>query len=503
MTYINSTQQNQTNRLAELAQKPSPLKLGKNLIDDIAQAKAHIQQVFAEIQKLNLPPNVNALSINPDINHSIYEANVFVKQILRKYDKTAKPEQKVALQDLRHMITSAKLGGQITPEMLANHPQFERFMKKSNWSNAAVAYNQVLPVVNGEPGVLFDGEAVAFSKLQDKKNPKDGAPPITNSGDFWGSTIIESGLTFHWPYHFDNIIPKGKGNPADWGNQYVIEIVTSLKDPTESTPVFSGDHTMLRMKTQNGDIYSFGVYGPMSAPLEYAKRRLNVTLDGCFDCPDRYETIDRNENFFHETAVSITEAQFNSLKNQILELGKKTATNNERNVPFGFLKTNCTGIIKEILKDVGIKIKAHMTVTEFIGRKLFSRNVRQFFSKNTPAFIRKILSIISRPFTALALILGGALTCSKEIKANYGDKFKAEIPRFRDLFKPAKMNHPLALRKWQHKVDNWRTAQKQMLTKKQQELEEQLKNAPTKSKITAQIASIQKEIQAIPFTLPT
>ena len=92
--------------------------------------------------------NQNQISYryNPELNKAVYEANAFLKKVNRHYKLDSHPKYDKEYQFLRRTILCAKLGGNIIPKILEENPDYEQFILKHHWHNAAVRYNQVLPV---------------------------------------------------------------------------------------------------------------------------------------------------------------------------------------------------------------------------------------------------------------------------------------------------------------------------------------------------------------------
>lgn len=474
-------------------------KFGKNISADIEHGNQMLETVIAKIQKLNLPSTVNAVSINQEINKELYTAKKFIEKISKTHSKKAVAQHQTGLHHLTCKIVSIKLGGQISPEMLENNNDYFKFIYAKKWHNIAVAYNQVLPVVNGEPGVLFEGEGISYSQLKNLPWLKDGVHPTS-----WGYWIVKKGLVNHWGHNFKKMVPNDHDDPAKWGNQYAVEIMTTLKDSHEYKP--DGGHGWLRLKTPTGDIYSFGVYGPINT-VGYLKNGFKVSQEGCcVDSPERCETLDKNENHFKGTTVKITEDDFKLLQEEMLKLS-------EKGVPFGFIKTNCTGHMKRLLKKVGIEIESSMTVFDYISRTFIPKKVRHFYDKTIPGFIKAIFKFIGNILQAPLLLIGRAGTIDKKVKDNWGNEFQADIPNFFDKFKTVRLEHPLALRKWQRKVDDWREKKISKYAQKKIKLANQKKEIETNNpqdtqlqekvvKVEKQLNEIDAKIQAIPFSLP-
>ncbi len=398
----------------------------KKLKRDIKDIDSLITTVWDRIQLLDLRENVHPLTRDEQASGLIYKASRLIKKLEKRTIIKRVWKYTSKIEHLKRRILSVRLGGQITAKMLEKHPEYERFIRKYHWDKAAVVYDHVLPVVNGEPGVIFDGKPMSFSTL---KNPTNWS---------WKNWVFKQGMVRHWPYHFEKMVSHDQGDPAKWGNQYVVEIVTSLTDRGEDRP--SGDHSWLRLKTPDGKIFSFGIQAPLTKFKDLFKNRLKIVLGGCADNPDRYETMDRHENFFHETEIAINEEKFETLKNEMERISKL-------GVPFGWLSSNCTTMIRKLLNKVGIQIKSTMTPSTYVSKRLFSRKWRRRYQMIMPRCIEMAFRKITNFFFRMLLRIAGNGTMTKKVKQVYGKEFKPD---------DSLIDHPIALRKWQRNIDTWR-----------------------------------------------
>lgn len=471
----------------KMAANHSSYKAGKSLSKDIEHCQKMLEAVQAKIQDLNLPATINAVAVNKEVSRELYQAKKFIEKISSNYWKKEVAKHQSKLDDLIRIIISAKIGGQITPKMLADNPKFQKFIHKACWHNAAVRYNHVLPVIDGKPGLIYEDKPISYDDLIDK-------------GWKTAFLITKSGASFHWPFHFDKMVPHDHQDASKWGNQYAVEIMTSVKDD----PRQPGDHSWLRLKNPQGDIYSFGIFGPMQSCMEGFKQRLSLKINGCADNPDRYETIDQNENHFHGTTIAISKEQFEALQDEMLKVSQK-------GTPVALLKTNCTGHIKRLVDKVGIRIESQWSTGEFLGHMIFSKKIRHLCNRIIPGFIKTIFSAIGHFFQGLALLLLSAGTRDKKIKEVWGDEFQADVPTFFDKFKTVYIEHPRALRKWQRKIDRWREEEISNLSKKKSELAKQKlelesdrlnDNCDKLKALETELNAIDEKIKKLPYLLP-
>ena len=90
--------------------------------------------------------------------------------------------------------------------------------------------------------------------------------------------IIKQGI-MPWPQHnVKELFAHTKEDPSAWGNQYIYEVVTSLMDKEEKTPYFTGDHCWLRLRTKDGDVFSWGVVRPSITVWQGLKQRSTMML---------------------------------------------------------------------------------------------------------------------------------------------------------------------------------------------------------------------------------
>lgn len=249
------------------------------------------------------------------------------------------------------------------------------------------------------------------------------------------------------------------------------------------------EHSWLRLKTPNGEIYSAALYRPgkhhffdnFHLPLRAKK--------GYLMSPDISEFWPIS---IYRIPVEITKKQFETIKSS-LEEDKK----DEDKLVFQLFNGNCTEYINSKAKLAGIRLPTAVhylrNVTPLSIQKRYDRVMDKL-----PSIVRQICeSVVTVLSNLLQLCLGGHLL-DRQLK---GKKitFKANINSFSDLFNPEKLKfHPpryLALTIGKE-IEEWKKKETEEWKKK--ETEKLLQKVSSDDDQT----SIQKEIEDIKYSFP-
>lgn len=451
----------------------------KDLEKDIQN---RVTTILATAHQLNLPKTINPLYANKELERSVWSVNKDIKKIERNGRLTR--HQKVELHKVKRVLLALQLGGKITAEMLERNPTYEKFILDQRWNHIAPRYNHVLPVIAGIPGVILDGNTIGLESLDRSKK----------------YSITQKGLVQYAPAQWKTLIAHEQDDPTKWGNQYAVEVVTSVKDPHEHHPLLVGDHSWLRLKTPEGLIYSWGVYGPVFKLRNNLRSMFRLIVGATNECPDRYETVSKNENFFHETCIGISQEEFQVLMSEIKKL-------NEKGIPYSLYSKNCTGHVKRILSKIGIKINHHFTPYEALRNKFFSKKTIQLGERFIPKFVRKIFGIYVNTLFGIMVFIGQGSKSSSKVTEIYGSEFTPDIRSINDIFFGIKGEHPLALRQWQKEVDSWRKAEIDKVQQNKQALLQQKSQLGAfeeekRQSIDVSISQQDASIKQLQFSIP-
>jgi hypothetical protein len=245
------------------------------------------------------------------------------------------------------------------------------------------------------------------------------------------------GITEYHPHHSDEIIPFDKRDPSEWGESYMMEVWSLIKDSKEDRPTMGiGDHCHIILKDKEGFVYSMGKFG--------AGRRFKfkdyLTLfgpkPGRFISPDFICYYAEGTRNLKKKQIELTEEQFEKLY-ALLCLHRK----NKAPV-FSILKNNCASYIQSVLQNaLDIQVDVSMFLPHYALRASLSKKTYQTLLKTFLAICPKWLykPLCFFPLLYVPMIISGLL-----IFALGSRDFS-----IKDLFlKPwtLTIDHPIALR---------------------------------------------------------
>lgn len=394
--------------------------------------------------------------VHPLRNEKTYDKVYGVYKLIKEMGSSLSNDQideKKCIDMLKRSVLSLKIGGAISPEILENYPDFEKFIQANFWHNKSTYYDHVLPLIDNEPGVFFEGRALKFSEFCSLKNTEGKLLVDENTKELNGCCIIKQGI-MPWPQHdVKELFAHTTEDPAAWGNQYIYEIVTSLLDEEGKTPHFTGDHSWLRLRTKDGEVYSWGVVRPSITVWQGLMQRSKMMLNGVPECPDQFETLEKKEHHVLATQIPITEEQFEEIKANL-------NTMNQKGVPFSVLAgVTCTGHVVHQSAKIGVKIHCEISAAALLGKTLFGKTIRWLWKSIVPKFIRILFTYIADFFLGLFVLRLAAIHAQDpKVQETYGAEFDYFSHNFFNIFKPVQMLHPVGLRKWQRKVERFRNS---------------------------------------------
>lgn len=433
---------------AKEASKPKETAATKLFKDAVDKLNSAFETAASDIEKEIHPMR------NDEVYDKVYEAGKMIKKIEEALGKSATADEQEAVGLLKRCVLSMRLGGKITPEILKQNPDFESFILANHWHHKAYRYEHILPVIDGQPGVVYEGEAIKFSELLGKKDSEDRPFVDPASKKMDNCCIIKQGI-MPWPQHnVKELFAHTKEDPSAWGNQYIYEVVTSLMDKEEKTPYFTGDHCWLRLRTKDGDVFSWGVVRPSITVWQGLKQRSTMMLNGAPECPDGFESLEKKEHHMLATQIPITEEQFEEIKANLNKMNKE-------GVPFSVMTgLTCQGHVVHQASKIGVKINSEMSGATFIGKSFLGKTVNWLWKALVPKIIRIAITYIFD--FVLGITVGRLLSIhavDPKVREIYGNEFDGFTHNFFNIFKPVQVQHPLAMRKWQRKVEAFRNSE--------------------------------------------
>lgn len=435
---------------------------------------------FKSCQKANLGETAqklaNELRLTPRIN-------IAAAQELKVVLATRTFLKKLSLDDprvdeCRKQLIALKLG--ITADVFDKNPGFLSFASKSYLERYLMVYDHKLSVdsVTQKISILSKNTLVPWNgKMVPPPVPKvEGKPGLAW---VYGMEGIQDGNMCDWT----ELKPFMKGNPAEWGNRYIFEFCATTTGEVRKT----GDHSWLRLKTPDGDIYSVGLYRTdkeglsdnVKFPLR-VKRGYLMSPDVSEFWPAPIQTI----------SVGITKDQFETIKAAIEDDKKKDL------LTFQLVSANCVLYTKKIAALAGISLPTSVSIFRLMTPKCL-KPVFNCLIKVLPAIIVRICSVVAAFFINLMLLVLGAGRVDKMVTAKNGPNVKPHIASFKDLFDTSKatIHYPIILghktRKW---VNEWREKEVSKL--------EKLKQTVNRVNNVQEIAEINKRIEDVRFSLP-
>jgi hypothetical protein len=409
---------------------------------------------------------------------AVKTAKTFCRKISKSYRKEP------CVENLRRQLLASRLA--IPIEAFDANAGFYEFTSKNYLYHYMRFYDHGLEVDSKtyEMKILSEGQWKTWADVRDavttplpKLQPKQ--PWV------YGPRGVQNKDMYEWkeltPFQYDD--------PGKWGNQWILEICAC----NESTPQKTGDHSWVRLKTPEGEIYSIGLYRPdKSSFSDNIKDAFKITK-GHLMQPDLSEYYPCN---IHTIQYKITEEIFKKIKDQIEGDKRK---DEEIFQPIG---TNCTQYVNKIAALAGIRLPTKTRIWRILTPKPCEKII-DAIGTILPNLIKRICNVITAFFLNLLMVCLGGAKKDPTIINGCGQPVTPYIHSFSDLFDPEKasLHHPHTLGwKVYRSINKWRQEQLKELRKKLREL---IKSSSDKEEsIKKQIVTIKERIDGIPFDIP-
>ena len=310
---------------------------------------------FKDVKTLNLAQEIlSTLAALPRESPKEASRSLLAKQartVLKKVSKNLKehPQIKACAREL----LAYKIGVPSSVFECDANQGFEQFASKPPLAPYLEEYDHTVKIgANEEVWLLKDDVYTPWSWLKEgiqipKRDPAADRP--------WpyGPQGVQNKNMFEWT----ELKPYKQEDPAQWGNQYIFEFCCCC-DP--KMPHFTGDHSWLRLKTPEGDIYCVGLYRPHKHdPMKKYKFPLREQK-GYLQQPDMSE-------FWgipvYRIPFAITEEQFKAMK-QMVEQDQQKDTE-----IFQLIGKNCTQYVEKIGGLAEIKLPIEKPFWELLNKR--------------------------------------------------------------------------------------------------------------------------------------
>ena len=423
---------------------------------------------IAEVLAKSLRDAPRALSIKTALSdEKVACARLFLKQEKGRIDPR--------IDELQKELLAFKLGVAAGCLDLPVNSGFSEFAANPPLERYLFEYHHKLEVnyITGEIQIMANSQYQPWSKAKKIVAKKPASKPQQRW--LYGSQGLQNEDMYVW----QKLKPYKKGDPATWNHQYIFEFCACCSDNPNKT----GDHSWIRLKTPDGDIYSVGLYRPGKQGLSDNYKFPLRIKKGHLMQPDVSEFWPMDH---FKIPIAITEDEFLQMKQQIEEDKRRDEET------FQLFHGNCTLYAAKIAKIAHIKLPTAKPV----WRIIFSKPVQAGFdalSAYTPECIQNVVNAIVGVFFNFLQLLFGASIVDHEVRLT-NTTVQPHIANIWDLFNPAKsnLNHPNTLGKdTRDYIFGWRSQEKRRL--------EDLKAAAQAD----EIRRLENEIQRVRFNIPT
>jgi hypothetical protein len=354
-------------------------------------------------------------------------------------------------------------------KQFASFPPLERYLGE---------YGHRLQVdeVSGEIKILQNGVLQPWSSVTEPTvgcKFKAASQPWT-----YGPDGVQDKDMFEWT----ELTPYKKEDPAQWDHQYIFEFSICSAD----TPRKTGDHSWIRLKTPEGDIYSVGLYRPGKRDqLDNWKFPLRIK-QGILMSPDVSEFWPTP---IQRIPVAITKEQFLEIKREI-EQNKK-----DNELTFQLFHGNCTLYTSRLAAMADIALPSKKPLWKVVAPAAVVEGIERI-GNCLPSIVSRVAAVSTGIITNFGLLLLGASIVDARVR-QYQTNVKPHIGSISDLFNPAKseLNHPHTLgHETLNEIMAWRTAETARLQKEMAALDPS--NVDGKREL-------EKAIAAVRFGLPS
>ena len=315
-------------------------------------------------------------------------------------------------------LLALKLG--ITSDVFASNDGFEKFAAESHLERYLLEYHQELQVNDNKClSILMDGQYVPWKQAEEAMSqfPKHIGSPLQPW--MYGPEGIQNGDMYDW----SRFKPYKQANLDEWGRRYVFELVVFCGN----TPHKTGDHSWLRLRTPEGDVYGVGLYRPQKrGGLEDNVKLPFRVKRGYLMMPDITEFWPGERRFLR---VGITEEQFHTMVEAIEE------DKRQDQLVFQLFQSNCVLWAAHIAKKAGITIPVG---SSSLGRLLTPRRLEPLLDM-VPSSVKKVAERIAAFIFNLSQLALGAGVVDQDVIQHNGPNVRPHIASWRDLFDPKKM----------------------------------------------------------------
>lgn len=448
---------------------------------------------MAEVCQLRLKA-LPRMNLETAAKHPAVHEGRFLKKIA---SQSSDPRIKALSKEL----LAAKLG--LQSAVMDQHPGFEEFASKTHLDGMLRTFKHDWPVGQQEIRVKSHGMVKPWSEAQkdiQEKQATNGDPSIPW---LYGKDGIQNKDYYRWT----TFEPFNRQDPKQWGNQYIFELCIFMGE----YPGCRGDHVWFRLKTDQGDIYSAGLY-------DWDKSHNNsVNLSvkhGTVQSPDISEVWPGK---VHTLAWKTTAENFAETKKQV-ELFKELDGE-----LFHLFGCNCPLYTVRMAALNGLKISVQTTILKVflamrLGRILIPGPLQDVVSRVLAPLPKIVVVVITYPLLVILnifqLVLGAgqidpqaaqkrkeAAEKAAKIAPELADEFNKPVePHFKhwwQVFDPSKceFTHPLALIQTTFReIKEWRAREIAKLEATKAQLQF------TDPQLIAEIDRAIKEV--IPYALP-
>lgn len=280
---------------------------------------------------------------------------------------------------------------------------FQAFASKPPLERYLMEYKHSLHIhpETAEVHLLAGGESQPWSQVKDlvlAAPPKKEGIPM----QLWlyGPEGVQSKNMYDWT----ELTPYKKEDPAAWDHQYIFEFCCCCED----NPRIAGDHTWLRLRTPEGDVYSVGLYRPGKPSGLMAKLDAPMSVKrGYLMQPDVSEFWPTP---IHTIPIAITKEQFETIKKTIEEDKKQGAQQT-----FQLGENNCTLYTKKMGRLANIELPTSKLAWRPIT-PLFVANAIDYLGPKMPAVASKVAEFAGALFVNSMQLALGACSIDKNVQ---------------------------------------------------------------------------------------
>ena len=368
---------------------------------------------------------------------------------LKKIDPSLKEDPRIAR--LAREFLAFKLG--VPSDVFEKNIGFEKFAYKPPLDRYLAEYGHTVKVGDkGEIELLENGKYRPWSELRSIVAPAQGKDPSSNQPWYYGPLGVQNKNMFEWT----KLEPYKKEDPKQWDNQYILEVCCCCEDE----PRYLGDHSWLRLKDPEGNIYSVGFYRPYNYVFPvYMKKGILMQPDVSEFWPTP----------IYRLPIAISKEQFLQMK-ETIETDKK-----KDRLIFRWVEGNCTFYVEKIAHIAGICLPTEKPAWRVLMPSL-ERKV-DWISPWVADSIQNVCAMATACVMNLGLLLIGTNQKDSQV-ASLESSPSPRIETFSDLFDYNKIHarHPHTLaHQAQKAVMDWRTEtiaelqkQKELLTSKEE-----------------------------------